>query len=128
MNYENKVLPKYMVLRLKGLSTGNFMSNKHIQAQASYTFKEILLTFKLCKSKISKYEMSNNGTFTNEQHKFNGIMVIIEANINETIEILNRRKNADDKIESIDFKHQVTEVAEYKKKGSVDKTKLKELW
>lgn len=128
MNYENKVLPKYMVLRLKGLSTGNFMSNKHIQAQASYTFKEILLTFKLCKSKISQYEMNNNGIFTSEQHKFNGIMVIVEANINDTIEILNRRKVADDKIDTIDFKHQITETAEYKKKGTVDKTKLKELW
>ena len=50
--YNRKILPKEFVLRLRGLSEGKFMSNKNTQAQASYSYKEILLTFKLCKSKI----------------------------------------------------------------------------
>lgn len=127
MGYNDKKLPQFAVLRLKGLAEGKFMSNKKITPQASYTFKEILLTLKLCKSTIDKYFMNNNGSFSDERHKINGVFVIVESEINNTKDMMNRCRIAKEKIEIMDVEHYSTDDAEYKTKGKVN-TKLKELW
>jgi len=128
MEYTDKKLPQYVALRFKGLTEGKFMSNKNSSPQASYTFKEILLTLKLSKSAIDKYFMNNNnGSFADERHRINGVFVIIESEINNTKDMLNRCKIAKEKCENMDMSHLVSEGVEYKKKGNVN-NKLKELW
>jgi len=42
MGYTDEKLPKYMVLRLKGLERGNFLANKKHTPMANYDFKIIL--------------------------------------------------------------------------------------
>lgn len=128
LGYHNKILPKNFVLRLKGLATGKFMANKNIRPKASYSYKEILLTFKLSNAKIQDYIARNNGSFQNESHRFNGIMIIVESEINNTIDILNRKKLAIEKAERLDLTNTQTETAEYKSRGKKSDSKLKDLW
>jgi hypothetical protein len=126
LNYQDKVMPKMMILRLKGLAEGKFMANKKVQAHAKYDYSVILLTFKLCKAKLSSYLM---GEFKNEAHKINGIMLIVESEINNTVEILNRKKVAEEKVGMLNVDVHSHDSAEYKKRGTVVKNnKLKDLW
>ena len=126
---ETMKMPKYMILRLKGLSEGKFMANKNQKAEANYSFKVILLTFKMCKAKINTYIFKNKNSFTNEQHKFNGVMIIIENEINNTVNILKNSKKSEDKTKSLELKHQVNNTAKYETKGSKNNNKkLQHLW
>jgi hypothetical protein len=126
MGYTSKVFPKNFVLRLKGLSEGNFVANTSLTIKATYSFKVILLTFKLCKSKINDYLSRNGSSFQSEQHKFYGIMRIVESEINNTVAMLDRRVKSEAKVEVMDVEHHSAEQAEYTTKGKV-KNKFKEL-
>lgn len=117
MGYEDKVMPKQFILRLRGLADGKFMANKNVKSQASYTFKEILLTFRLANAKIQDY--ITRTSFSNEQHKFNGIMVIVESEINNTKTLLERKDKSIKKSEAIDLSHQSSEQADYKTRGKI---------
>ena len=117
MGYTNSVMPKQFILRLRGLAEGKFMANNNVKSQGSYTFKEILLTFKLSNAKIQDYIMRTS--FTNESHKFNGIMLIVESEINNTRAILERTNKSVVKTETIDLSHQSAEQADYKTRGKV---------
>jgi hypothetical protein len=117
LGYEDKIMPKNFILRLKGLASGKFMANNKIKSHASYTFKEILLTFKLSNAKIQDY--ISRTSFSNEQHKFNGIMVIVESEINNVKSIIERKNKSVEKTEKIDLSHQSNEQAEYKTKGKI---------
>jgi len=123
LGYNDKILPRNFILRLKGLASGKFMANKKIKANASYSYKEILLTFKLSNAKIQDYLSRNNGSFSDESHKFNGIMVIVESEINNTVDIINRKKQAVEKVDVLDSSHHTKETAEYKVKGKVTNNK-----
>jgi len=127
LGYNDMNLPKYMVLRLQGLSKGQFMANKSIKPMASYDYKTILFTFKACKQDIMSGLMSNQTKFTNEEHKFNYIMVIIEKNINDIVIRLKNAKNAKEKAETVNMDHIFTNGAEYKTKTKVNE-KLNDLW
>ena len=127
MEYSDKKLPQYVVLRLRGLTDGKFMSNKNSSSQASYTFREILMTLKLSKSAIEKYFMNNNGSFADEKHRINGVFVIVESEINNTKDMLNRCKIAKEKCEMMDVSHLSSESAEYKSTNKGINSKLKEL-
>lgn len=124
---ENMKLPKFMILRLKGLSEGKFIANKKSKPLARYSFKTILITFKLCKNSISNYIMKNNTSFKDEKHKFNGIMVIIENEINNTVLRLSKIKKSEEKTKNLELKHQTNNSATYTKKGNKTKNKLKKL-
>ena len=43
---ENQTLSKDMILRLRGLKTGQYMANKNAPSMAHYPYEIILLTFK----------------------------------------------------------------------------------
>lgn len=78
---ENQALTKNMILRLRGMKTGQYMANKSSTVNANYPFKIILLTFQYLK----QHELLNivkTKNFNSEQHKFNYIMKIAENNIN----------------------------------------------
>ena len=87
---ENQALSSTMVLRLKGLLTNKFMENKNIESTANYSYKTILNTFKFCSSDIHKALRIKS--FTDEQHKFNYVLKIVEKNINN---VYMRMKNLD---------------------------------
>lgn len=78
---ENQALSKQMVLRLKGLLTNKFMENNNIKSTANYSYEVILNTFKFCSPTIMKTLRTNS--WTNETHKFNYVLKIVEKNIND---------------------------------------------
>lgn len=122
-------LPKFMILRLKGLQQGRFMANKNTKPNASYSFYEILLTFKACKLDIQKYT-DQKSAFKDEQHRFNYILVIIENNINDIVLRLQNSKQQLKRVESIDVSAIKREVKnEYTKKSKdIKNSKLNDLW
>ena len=126
--YTDQSLPKYMILRLKGLSEGKFMANNRIKSMAKYEYKQILYTFKINKMKLK--EIVKSSKFQNEQHKFNTIMLIIEKDINDVVNRLQRKVKSEEKIEKIDLTNITHEGAEYKNKINDKKVngELKELW
>ena len=132
MGYSDDLkLPKYMILRLKGLSAGQFMANKKATSLASYDFKTILYTFKAHKQNILGGFIANNTKFTNEQHKFNYSMVVVESNINDMVIRLKNAKRAKEKIINMPLDNQSHEGAEYKAKSKdINKSikDLEELW
>lgn len=129
MGYSDDMkFPKFIALRLRGLSKGTFMANKNQKPQASYDYKTILYTFKACKLNIINGFKSNNTKFTNEQHRFNYLMVIIENNINDMVIRLKNAKKAKEKTENIPLDNQTNEGATYTSKNKKIIKELEELW
>jgi hypothetical protein len=129
LKYDNNMkLPKFIVLRLRGLNSGRFMANKRQKPYAHYGYDVILLTFKACKQDILKYTSQN--VFKNEQHKFNYIMVIIENNINDIVLRLKNSQKQKEKIRAIDTDIiQRDDIAKYKKKTKeITNKRLNDLW
>ena len=103
-------LPKFMVMRLKGLSDGKFYANNKTKSTAKYDYNTIYLTFVFCKDKIQNALQTKK--FTSEQNKFNYIMAIVENNINDVVIRVKKTKKVEEKIEK-------TEIIDYEIK--VDK-------
>jgi hypothetical protein len=127
---ENQSLSKPMVLRLKGLLTGKFMENKNTESSANYTYETILYTFKFCSQNI---RVGLHGkSFSDEMHRFNYILKIVEKNINDVYIRLKNAEKSKSKIENVDVKNLHHEGAEYaaSEKNTVQKSnpKLDELW
>jgi len=93
-------MPQYMILRLKGLRDGQFMSNKTVAMQADYSFKVILYTFKA--KAIDLRRLESKMDFKDENHRFNTIMKIIENNINDIVIRLEKNKKANQKLDKVD--------------------------
>ena len=84
LGYDNSMkFPKFLALRLQGLSRGQFIANKNQQSSANYDFKIILETFKKLKIKI--LNLTQNKKFKNEFSKINYIMAIVENEINDVV-------------------------------------------
>ena len=129
MNYDETIkLSKQMVLRLKGMTTGQFMANKKQKINAQYDYKTILITFKMCLPQILQSFELNKTAFKNEMHRFNYAMTIIDNNINDVVIRLGKAKKAEEKTENIKLDNQIHESAEYKTKSKEINDNLKELW
>ena len=63
---DNKKLPKWFVLRLKGLNQGKFCANNNIKSLGYYGFDVILLTFKIKKFDIL-IALKNSGVKGNKR-------------------------------------------------------------
>lgn len=125
--YDSEKLPRYMILRLKGLKEGKFIANTKTSVIANYKFSHILYTFKANKMKIKQIIKSQD--FNNEQHKFNTIMIIIEKEINDVVNRLKQADKSKQKIEDMPIENIVHEGAEYKNnKEKRLNNELKELW
>ena len=107
---ETMALPKFMVVRLKGLTKGKFIANNRTKPMAQYSFNTVYLTFVYCKNEIQRVLQTKS--FKNEQNKFNYIMAIVENNINDVVIKLRNAKKVEKKIEK-------TEIIDYEIK--VDK-------
>jgi hypothetical protein len=103
---ENQALSSAMVLRLKGLSTNKFMENKRVENTANYSYDVILNTFKYCSVDIKK-ALTNN-RFSDEMHRFNYILKIVERNINTVYMKTKGVKKSEEKIDDVD-----TTIANY---------------
>lgn len=127
--YENKNLPKTLVLRLKGLYDGKFMANRYSKPKARYEYTDILMTFKI--NKINIVKILKTKEFKNEQHKVNYVMAIIENNINDIVEMIERKNKSEVKGEEV--KVAISEIddlkANYNKRTKENTSKiLDDLW
>jgi len=122
--------PKFLVLRLKGLAEGNFISNKKQKPNAKYSFKEILLTCKVCKTKIKTYFTNNSAKIKDESHKINLIMGFIEQEINDVVQRISNKQKSEEKINELDLSIMVNDKAEYKSSNNTKNPnkKLEKLW
>lgn len=128
MGYSDKAIPRYMILRIRGLADGKFMANKKTIPMAAYGYDDILMTFKINKIKI--HNAMRSVDFKDEKHMFNYIMVIIEGSINDVVDMLKRKKKSETKTEIVEVASVVVEEkAEYKKKTKTKQSKLlNDLW
>ncbi len=126
LKYDDKmILPRWFVLRLKGLKDGKFCANKKTKSLGEYSFYIILLTFKI--NKFNIINSINNNKFKDEKHKINYIMAIIENNINDTCQRLNKLKKAKQKCEDIDVFINNNKANYNKKTKNVTNSRLKGL-
>lgn len=124
---ENQALSNTMVLRLKGLLTNKFIENNNIQDGANYSYEVILNTFKFCSPTINKSLRTNS--WTNEMHRFNYILKIVESNINNVYLRMKNAKKAKEeaKNSTIDTANHIG--AEYQRKTKeVNNKLLSDLW
>ena len=121
MGYDDKTsLSRTEVLKLKGLTRGQFIANNNQQELAEYSFYEILVTFKVCKFDILRGFRSNS--FKSNGHKFNYMIKIVEGNLSTIRERLKNRERQEERIEQIEV-NTGEEIAEYKKKSKEVKNK-----
>ena len=121
MGYDDKTsLSRTEVLKLKGLTRGQFIANNNQQELAEYSFYEILVTFKVCKFDIIRGFRSNS--FKSNGHKFNYMIKIVEGNLSTVRERLKSRQKQEERIASIEINTE-EEIAEYKKKSKEVKNK-----
>ena len=117
-----------MALRLKGLAQGNFMANKYIKPNASYTYEQILITCKVCKPKIKNYFSKNFAKINGETHKINLIMKFLEQEINDVVLKIQQKEQIDTEISRMSFENHTEDKADYKTGTTSAKDKFDELW
>ena len=124
---ENQMLPRSLILRLRGLVNGQFIANNKARENANYSFQTLLTTLKYSSPDI-KYAL-NNVRFHDESHKINYIMRIVENNINT---VYMRMKNVEhQKAEAVKIasSETVTKDVEYRPKKKVEKKdRFANLW
>lgn len=105
---ETMALPRFMVMRLKGMTEGKFYANTKSKPMAKYSFNTVYLTFVYCKKKIEKVLQTKN--FKDEQSKFCYIMAIIESNINDVVLKLRRNEKNEQKIKNLEVEDYTIKV------------------
>lgn len=127
LNYDEKMkIPKWLVLRLRGLRNGQFVANKKIQVLGDYTFKIILMTFKINKFEI-RNAISNDSKFKDEKHKINYLMAIVENKINDTYLRVKKVKESNKKGQEVELNVSTNKTGYKKKTKEVKNSILKEL-
>lgn len=126
LNYtEDMKLPPPFILRLEGLSKGNFKANKLIKPMAKYQYQDILTSFK-----VAKVLIGNKNDFKDDDHKFNYASAIVERKINDVVKARLSKEKTIKKAKAIDLSVQTNTKAEYKAK-SIDTSNneiLENLW
>lgn len=101
MGYDqNQSLSRTMALRLKGLKTSKFVENKNQTDMSNYSYKIILATFKYCKPKYEKALRTKK--FSDEMHKFNYVLSIVESNLNDVYMRTKRAEKQKSAVDNID--------------------------
>ena len=122
---ENQALSSTMVLRLKGLLTNKFIENKNIEASANYSYETILNAFKYSSLDIQKALRTNN--WTNEMHKFNYVLKIVEKNINTVYMRMKNSEKAKEEAKNTTIEVPTHTGAEFKPRDK-KKDKFTDLW
>lgn len=123
---ENQSLSRNMVLRLKGLTVNKFMENKNQKDTAHYSYSVILNTFKFCYMDIQKGLATNS--FSDENHRFNYLLKIVESNINTVYNRMKNSERAKETTQSVNIDSVGYEGAEYQTKTQKTSNRLKNLW
>ena len=124
---ENQALSNTMVLRLKGLLTNKFMENNNIESTANYSYEVILNTFKFCSQDIQRALRTNS--WTNEMHKFNYILKVVEGNINNVYMRMKNVEKAKEEAKNTIINTTNHTGAEYQRKTKeVNNELLNDLW
>lgn len=128
LQYDNtQSIPRTLILRLKGLTTGKYLENNNIEDKAKYSYKTILYTFQIYKLQIMSIVKTKK--FKNEANKFNYICKIIENNINDVYKRLLQAEKSKEKTEEVDTDNLIHEGASYIKKSQTkNENKFKDLW
>lgn len=122
---ENQSLSNAMVLRLKGLLTNKFMENKNINSTANYSYETILNAFKYSSMDIQRALRTNR--FSDEMHRFNYILKIVEKNINTVYMKMKGAERVKEKTEEVDTTIATYTGVAYKAKET-KKDKFSDLW
>ena len=113
LNYtEDMRLPRQFILRLEGLSKGNFKANKFIKPMAKYQYQDILTAYK-----VAKVLVGNKSDFKDDEHKFNYISAIAEKKLNDVVKARLSKQKTMEKAKEIDLSVQINTKAEYKAKS-----------
>lgn len=108
-------LSRQTVLRLKGLTKGKFMDVPTMEQNASFSYRVVLLTFKVYRKQII-YGL-NNHKFDDENHRINYVLKIVESHLNDIyikyIKAQNYAKNLDN-IDLNNIKKDENQIASYK--------------
>lgn len=124
MGYTDKVLSKNMCIRLKGMRYGKQMGNNKLRDRAKYSYQVILNTVKYSMPAI-RTAMSKN-SFSDENHKFNYAMRIVDGNLNTVAMSMERAEKAKREIEEakpVVAEHKAAEYRPPKKNKKKDKFK-----
>lgn len=101
MGYDqNQSLSRTMALRLKGLKTSKFAENKNRADMSNYSYKIILATFKYCKPKYERALRTKK--FSDEMHKFNYVLSIVESNLNDVYMRMKKAEKQKSAVDNID--------------------------
>ena len=128
LKYDNtQAIPRSLILRLKGLSTGKYIENRSIQDKAKYSYKTVLYTFKACETTI--LNAIRIKSFRDETAKFNYICKIVENNLNDVYMRLQRAKKSQEGVSQADTQVLNHQSSTYKSKQNKKQNKrLEELW
>lgn len=128
LNYpKEKSLPKFLILRLKGLRGGKFIANKNTRNKGDYTFDKILLTFKINKFNIIR-AINDKSKFKDEKHMINYIMTIVENNINDVFDLIESKEKAEKMVDKVVINDD-NDKSVYIQKTKENKNKrLEDLW
>ena len=90
LKYDSNVkTTKFLVLRLQGLRSGQYLKNNKNKEGEKYSYKVILNTFKCCKLDIELVLQKTK--FTNEQHKINTIIKIVSNDLDRIYNLMKER-------------------------------------
>lgn len=122
----NQSLSRNMVLRLKGLLSNKFMENNNIADTSNYSYQTVLNTFKFCMPDIQRGLRSNS--FTDENHKFNYVLKIVESNLNTVYLKMKNAEKSKQKTETVSMETAMHSGAEYQSKTNKTSDRLSSLW
>ena len=88
---EHMRLPKHFLLRIKGMSKGQYIVNNNTANKKEYSFEVIRYAFMISSPDI-KRALKNN-KFKNEEHKINHVLKIVEKNLDDVNERVIKRNN-----------------------------------
>lgn len=125
MGYDaEQALPKYAVLRLRGMKSGRFIANKEQTALADYPYSVILLTLKYIKPRLD--DLFKVTKFNDEEHKINYVLKIAEANLNGVYNKLKQIKEEQSRVVEVKVDDLPNYVNKYETK-KVDES-LEKFW
>lgn len=108
--------PKYLILRLRGLSRGQFIANKTHEINAQYDWDTIYMAFVILTKPINDYLIKNKNKIKDETHLINLIMFIVEKHINDIANAIKDKKISQSMIEHSDNQQLTAKRGEYKRK------------
>ena len=123
---EGQSLSRNTVLRLKGIIKGKYMANNNVEDAANYSYEVLIYSLKYSLPDIRRG--FSRIKFTDENHRINYALKIVEENMNTAYKKLQGMKKAEEKSDSISFVIAEDNGAEYIVGDRKVPNRLKDLW